>query len=152
MGQELLDRLGLDVHHWQDRNPVHTEALLQLACGGPQITSHGGLLHVRLRPFDTVARRPGLPEDVGALVSALEDESVTVELANTGMLRERRVVLQAGAFGEHRFRSVEEFGGGGWRQLAQGAAVEVVLPPSRSVRLRLGMKRFSATPSYPWPA
>ena len=26
-----------DVHHWQDINPVHTEALVQLTCGGPQI-------------------------------------------------------------------------------------------------------------------
>ena len=25
-----------DVHHWQDINPVHTEALVQLTCGGPQ--------------------------------------------------------------------------------------------------------------------
>jgi len=38
-----------DVHHWQEINPVHTEALVQLTCGGPQIIYHGGLLHVRLR-------------------------------------------------------------------------------------------------------
>ena len=41
-----------DVHHWQDVNPIHTEGLLQLTCGGPQVIYHGGLLHVRLRFFD----------------------------------------------------------------------------------------------------
>jgi hypothetical protein len=151
MREDHGDPESWDVHHWQDKNPVHTEALLQLACGGPQIIYHGGLLHVRLRPFDAIARRPGLPEDVGALVSALDGESVTVELANTGVLRERRVVLQAGAFGEHRFTSVEEVGeGGGARQL-EGGAVEVVLPPSRAVKLRLGTKRYCSTPSYRMP-
>ena len=69
-----------DVHHWQDINPVHTEALLQLTCGGPQIIYHGGLLHVRLRYFDAQSQRPGLPENVSALVSALDADSTTVEL------------------------------------------------------------------------
>jgi hypothetical protein len=92
-----------DVHHWQEINPVHTEALLQLTCGGPQIIYHGGLLHVRLRYFDAEARRPGLPPGVGALVHALDADSVTVTLANTSPLHERRLILQAGAFGEHAF-------------------------------------------------
>ena len=56
-----------DVHHWQQINPVHTEALLQLTCGGPQIIYHGGLLHVRLRYYDTDEARPGLPADVARL-------------------------------------------------------------------------------------
>ena len=141
-----------DVHHWQDKNPVHTEALLQLACGGPQIVYHGGLLHVRLRPFDAVERRPGLPEDVAALVSALDGESVTVEIANTGVLRERRLLLQAGAFGEHRFTSVAVLGDSAAPpQSVDGASVEVVLPPGRSAKLRLGMRRYYSAPSYRMP-
>ena len=31
-----------DVHHWQELNPVRTEALLQTTCGGPQVIYHGG--------------------------------------------------------------------------------------------------------------
>lgn len=141
-----------DVHHWQDINPVHTEALLQLTCGGPQIIYHGGLLHVRLRYFDAETRRPGLPPEVAALVHALDAESTTVTLTNTSPLHERRLVLQAGAFGEHAFTGVtvldEEQSAA---HTLDGRYVQVVLPPSRSINLRLGMRRFAHQPSYAWP-
>ena len=75
-----------DVHHWQDINPVHTEALVQLTCGGPQLVYHGGLLHVRLRYFDRQARRPGLPPDVAALVHELDADSAVVTLVNISPL------------------------------------------------------------------
>lgn len=35
-------------------------------------------LHCRLRYFDPIARRAGIPEDVAALVSTFDAESVTV--------------------------------------------------------------------------
>ena len=107
MRNDYGDPQEWDVHHWQDINPVHTEALIQLTCGGPQIIYHGGLLHVRLRYFDAAARRPGLPPDVGALVTELDADSVTVQLTNSSPLHERRVILQAGAFGEHHFTDVD---------------------------------------------
>ena len=72
MAHDDSDPETWDVHHWQDINPVHTEALLQLTCGGPQIIYHGGLLHTRLRYFDAEQRRPGLPADVGALVDRID--------------------------------------------------------------------------------
>jgi hypothetical protein len=141
-----------DVHHWQDINPVHTEALLQLTCGGPQIIYHGGLLHVRLRYFDVENRRPGLPPDVAALVHALDAESTTLTLTNTSPLLERRLVLQAGAFGEHAFTGVTVLNE---EQPAahslDGNHVQVVLPPGRSLSLRLAMRRFAHQPSYAWP-
>ena len=141
-----------DVHHWQDRNPVHTEALIQLTLGGPQIIYHGGLLHTRLRYFDAVERRPGLPADVGALVTGLDAESTTVELVNTNPSHGRRLLVQAGAFGEHDFTTVEEQSSEGSNQLSvKGQHVEVELPPARSLTLRLGMRRFVNTPSYAQP-
>jgi hypothetical protein len=141
-----------DVHHWQDINPVHTEALVQLTCGGPQIVYHGGLLHVRLRYFDTLTRQPGLPPDVAALVHDLGPEHVTVTLANTSPLAERRLCIQAGAFGEHHFTTASDAG-------APGAAptdvddryVRLTLPPGATVELRLGMRRFAHAPSYEQP-
>ncbi|MBX3001806.1 MAG: hypothetical protein KF893_24995 [Caldilineaceae bacterium] len=138
-----------DVHHWQNVNPVHTEGLVQLTCGGPQIIYHGGLLHVRLRYFDALERRPGLPADVAALVPALDAESVTVELINTNPSHERRLIVQAGAFGEHDFTSVEL--GNGETQAVDGKHFEVALPPGRSIRMKMGIARYVNTPSYAQP-
>ena len=141
-----------DVHHWQEINPLHTEALIQLACGGPQIFYHGGLLHIRLRYFDVDARRPGLPPDVGALVHHLDADSAEVILTNTSPLHERRLIIQGGAFGEHSFTDIVDL----WAESPRPQSVEsryfqVVLPPGRSVDLRLGMRRYHNTPSYTWP-
>jgi hypothetical protein len=143
-----------DVHHWQEINPVHTEALVQLTCGGPQIIYHGGLLHVRLRYFDALQRRPGLPPDVAALVHALDAESVSVTLVNISPLRPRRLILQAGAFGEHAFTEAVEIAPPGEQQPApRGIPVNdrrltVELPPGRSVDLKIGMRRFVNRPEY----
>ncbi len=141
-----------DVHHWQNINPVHTEALVQLTCGGPQVIYHGGLLHVRLRWFDADGQRPGLPSDVGALVHALDRDSVTVTLVNTSPLRERRLIVQAGAFGEHAFTDVTDLTANGPSAIpVESRYVTVVLPPGRSTDLRLGMRRYVNQPSYAQP-
>ncbi|MBI1297762.1 hypothetical protein GC175_22730 [bacterium] len=139
-----------DVHHWQNMNPVHTEGLVQLTCGGPQIIYHGGLLHVRLRYFDLDTRRPGLPDDVAALVPALDAESTTVELINTNPSHTRRVLVQAGAFGEHNFTSIEDLDNGNVTA-ADGKTFEIDLPAGKSIRLKLGMNRYANTPSYAQP-
>lgn len=141
-----------DVHHWQDINPVHTEALVQLTMGGPQVIYHGGLLHTRLRYFDPDARRPGLPPDVGALVTELDADGLRVTLANMSPLRERRVVLQAGAFGEHAFTAVAEASDETSRPLrGDDRYLELILPPGAHADLRLGTRRYSHRPSYAQP-
>jgi hypothetical protein len=140
-----------DVHHWQDINPVHTEGLIQLTCGGPQIVYHGGLLHVRLRYFDTEERRPGLPADVAGLVSHLDADSTTVEWVNTSSIHERKMTVQAGAFGEHAFTSVEDLSEEGSKKEIDGKTLDVVLPPGKSIKLKLGMKRYCHAPSYQQP-
>ncbi len=147
-----------DVHHWQNVNPVHTEALIQLTCGGPQIVYHGGLLHVRVRYYDAAARRPGLPPDVSALVSELDADSTTLELVNTNPSHGREVILQAGAFGEHAFTDVtvndataNGEAGNSTTHNVNGKHFQVTLPPGRSISLRLGMRRYAHTPSYEQP-
>jgi hypothetical protein len=144
-----------DVHHWQNVNPVHTEALVQLACGGPQIVYHGGLLHVRLRYFDAQARRPGLPSDVAALVSALDADSTTLDLVNTSPVHNRSIVLQAGAFAEHQFTQVAAIPQAGDPpqppQTVNASHLQVELPAGRSVRLRLETQRYAHTPTYAQP-
>jgi hypothetical protein len=141
-----------DVHHWQDINPVHTEGLLQLACGGPQVVYHGGLLHVRLRYFDAAAGRPGLPPDVAALVSQLDAESTTVQLVNLHSLHERRTIIQAGAFGEHNFTEVTPLGDDDQTPVSvNDKLLEIVLPPGKSITLKLGMRRYCNNPTFSQP-
>ena len=50
-----------DIHLWQQSNPVVTEALVQLTWGGPQVIYNGGLQQARVRYYDAIRRRPGLP-------------------------------------------------------------------------------------------
>ena len=57
-----------DVHHWQNVSPVVPQGLLQLTCGTPGIVYHGGLLNTRVFHFDPANRKPGLPDNVAALV------------------------------------------------------------------------------------
>jgi hypothetical protein len=152
MAHDNTDPETWDVHHWQEINPVHTEALLQLTCGGPQIIYHGGLLHVRVRYFDLDARRPGLPPDVGALVDALDAESVSLTLSNTSPLHLRRMVVQAGAFGEHTFTTVTDVTGE--RPVTQDVNnrhLEVTLAPGAVLKLKLDMRRYCNRPTYEQP-
>lgn len=153
IANDNADPEEIDVHHWQDRNPVRTEALVQLTCGGPQVIYHGGLLHVRLRYYDAVERRPGLPADVAALVDRLDGESVDVELVNTNAFESRSLIMQSGAFGEHRFsdlRRLDEEGANS--QAINDKWVRVELPPSSSLKLRLCMDRYVNQPSYEQPS
>ncbi|NUP98948.1 MAG: hypothetical protein HUU35_03720 [Armatimonadetes bacterium] len=141
---------GQDVHHWQERNPVSTEALVHLTLGGPQFIYHGGLLHVRLRYFDPANQRAGLPPDVAALVERVAADETTVCLHNLDPLARRTVILRAGAFGEHRFGQVAPEGG---EPVAVNASwLEVELAPGAALRLNLAMERYVATPTYrqPW--
>lgn len=141
-----------DVHHWQEINPVHTEALIQLTLGGPQVIYHGGLLHVPLRYFDADARRPGLPIDVGALVSAVTGNTITVTLTNLSVLHARRFILQAGAFGEHDWTTAHVVGGTETSpSTIDGRHLTVELLPGASLTLHLGIRRFAHRPSYAQP-
>jgi hypothetical protein len=140
-----------DVHHWQEINPVHTEGLVQLTCGGPQIIYHGGLLHVPLRHFDALARRPGLPPDVGALVSEISAEHVIITLVNSSPLHERQLIMQAGAFGEHHFTAASDLSGNTAPQAVNRQHLRVALPPGRTLTLRLAMRRYAHRPAYRAP-
>lgn len=141
-----------DVHHWQNRNPVHTESLLQLTCGGPQIVYHGGLLHTRLRYFDATERRPGLPQDTAVLVTAMDADTVSVSLVNIHPGECRSLLIQGGAFGEHRIKAVEADGNReDLQEVDSGRWTSVDLPAGRSVDLTLHLDRYAFRPSYAQP-
>ena len=148
--QDDSDLALVNEHHWQERNPVLTEALAHLTTGGPQAVYWGGLAQGRLRYFDADRRRPGLPEDVAALVTGLSAARADVTLVNLSPSRPRQLLIGAGSFGEHRFSRAEAVGGESIN--VDGSYLKVELRPGSEIDLRLGMDRYCNKPSYalPW--
>lgn len=140
---------ALDIHHWQHLNPVVTEALLQLTTGSPQVLYNGGLAHLHLRYHDALDPRPGLPPDVGALVSDIRPDHTVVELVNLGGTA-RSVIVQAGSFAEHLVHTVRVDDGPA--QDVGGPYCRVDLPGATRVRLTLTMALRDGRPTYrsPW--
>ena len=132
-------------------NPVVTKGLTQMTTGSPHSIYNGGLLRSTVRHFDADARRPGLPEDVAAFVDLLEAERVGLQLVNTGAAN-RNLVLQAGAFGEHRFTDLTRGDAEAGRSLAVNSRhLGVRLPPETGIRLEIGLRRFANRPGYAFP-
>ncbi|MFC1526455.1 hypothetical protein ACFL6X_06570 [Candidatus Latescibacterota bacterium] len=143
-------------HEWRSQtmmsqNPVVTFGLAQMTMGAPLQGYNGGLLVARVRYFDPERRRPGLPEEVAALVVVLEADRTVVELVNVGVSRERRVVLQAGAYREHAFTEVRCDGEPGQPATVDGSCLELALPPGAHVRLELGTRCYVNEPTYAFP-
>ena len=142
-----------------DNNPATVTALLQLTQGAlhiarppwsPTSPNQGGApLHARLRYFDPVNRRAGLPQYVAALVDKLEDDRVCVTLYNTSMLHEAVVTVQGGAYGEHLITFVSD---GLWSHPVNGRSFDVRMRPGRGARLTILMKRYAGKPTlkFPW--
>ena len=134
--------------------PVLTKGLTQVTMGAPQSIYNGGLLRATVRYFDRVRARPGLPPEVAALVDELGPATVGIQLVNTSCSESRHLVVQAGAFGEHRFTDVEygeESGDGRSVRPVEGTYFAVELPPSTAIRLKAGLDRFANPPSYAFP-
>ena len=169
IGADDADLMQLHIHHWQWHNPISTEALLQLTLGAPQIIYNGGLLHCQVRYFDAAAERPGLPPDVAALVERIDGDGITLRLVNLSPFDARDVIVQAGAFGEHRFTTAQfeqrssDYPGSPRAYSApplqtepQTVEVEdkhlrIYLPPASEITLALGMARHVNQPSYAQP-
>ena len=141
-----------DVHHWQDLNPVVPEGLIQMAMGTPAAVYHGGLLHASVRYFDPACGRPGLPEDVAALVEAITPEGILLTLVNTNPLAGRAVVVQAGGFGEHRFLEVQPADAPDSPSVpVNNHLMQVNLGPWSQARLRVKVDRYVNPPTYAYP-
>ncbi len=133
-------------------NPVSMEVLTQVMLGSPGTVYNGGLLRATVRYFDPERSRAGLPEDVAALVDGLGPDRAGVHLVNLSHHETRRIVVQAGAFGEHRFNNVKYVDADGDRGVEVAAKhLEVVLPPGTAIHLSCGLERFAHKPSYAFP-
>lgn len=137
-----------DVHHWQTRNPVWPQGLLQLTTGGPTAIYHGGMLNCRIRHFDLMKKRAGLPEDVSALVDQISECRFRLQLINLNPISSRSVVSLAGAFGEHQFKSVTA----GKRTISIDSKwLQVDLQPRCGITLEIKTERFVNSPQYDFP-
>lgn len=141
-----------------DFSPAAAKALIQTMTGGlhiarppwsPTSPPQGGVpLHSRLRYFDPVHRRAGVPDDVAALVTALGDRSTEVTLVNTGP-KPRTVIVQGGAYGEHRIDSLTIDDA---KHPVGARHASVNLAPNSGARMTLAMTRFVNRPTlaFPW--
>jgi len=132
-----------------DYNPVTVTALLQLTLGALEPGREGGLLNARVRYFDPLRRRAGLPEDVAALVSGLTDTETTITLVNLNSSEPRTLIVQGGAYGEHQIDSVNWNG----RTVRVGAPnFTVKLDAAAGAKLTLRMRRYQNAPTahFPW--
>lgn len=175
---EAFDKIRLDDRSIEEiittnffpPNPVFTKGLTQVMMGAPQSVYNGGLLRATVRYYDRDNVRPGLPRDVAALVDKLGSDVVGIQLVNLSNTETRNTIVQAGAFGEHQFTGLK------YREMSQeelhrnpylwlraereytaketdvnAKYFAVELPPSTSVRLEVGMRRFVNNPSYAFP-
>jgi hypothetical protein len=130
-------------------NPASIQGLLELSLGAVHPGIGGNTLTAAVRYFDPETRRPGMPEDVAALVEKQAAEEIVLTLVNINQLEPRRVVLQAGAYGEHQLNAVVTPAG---IVPAGGRRAEVVLAPGAGARLTLLVKRHALPPTFaqPW--
>lgn len=124
-------------------------ALTQLTWGGPQVLYNGGPGQARLRYVDTGRRRAGLPPDIAALVTAIAPERTNVSLVNTGATETRTVIVQAGAFAEHR---IETAACDSITRAVRGPYVTVTLQSATGTDLELTLTLRGFRPQYtdPW--
>jgi hypothetical protein len=144
---------GDDLH---PNNPILTKALVQTTMGAPQSIYFGGLLKASVRYFDAEARGPGLPQDVAALVSEISADALSVELFNLSLTETKKLIVQAGAFGEHTFDAasftMDDAGETNEQTINVGGQYFLLeLPPTTSIQLDLDYQRFVNQPSYEFP-
>ena len=129
-------------------NPAQTDVLTSLMLGGLEPGHCGYPLHARVRYFDPERRRPGLPEDIAALVETLSAGEATVSLVNLDQVRGRTVIVQGGAYGEHRVTGVTV---DGHTTPVNCSSFSVRLAPGCGARLMVKADRYVNQPTFAFP-
>ena len=132
-----------------NKNPATVQTLNQLMLGGIQPGRRATVLNCRVRYFDPITRRAGLPEDVGALVESLTADTTIVSLVNISQIESRTVVIQAGGYGEHQFSSLSV--DGTVAKPLNSTHVTIQLEPGCGAKLKLGTKRYTNPPTLAMP-
>jgi hypothetical protein len=130
-------------------NPAQVESLLHLAMGCPHPGRGGNIIGARVRYFDADRRRAGLPQDVAALVTSMSADETKLTLVNVGVVDERTVIVQAGAYGEHEITTVTATGNDP-RQIDAPAAT-IRLAPGCGGELTIRHRRYAHPPTLEMP-
>ncbi len=135
--------------HPQKYNPVSMGALANLTLGANDPGTSGNILHSRVRYFDPLRRRAGLPAGVAALVEKIRPDDIVLTLVNTDQVEARKLIVLMGAYGEHHCASVA-FAGRTVKVDDRRFAVE--LAPGAGETLTIAMRRWVHQPSLdlPW--
>jgi len=130
-------------------NPASIHSLLSLAMGGVHPGVGGNSLVARLRYFDSDRRRPGLPDDVAALVERISADEAALTLVNVSQIEPRTVIVQGGAYGEHEIVSAHS---GSAQTSVGGQHFAVQLAPGSGGKLTIRFKRHANQPTLdlPW--
>ncbi len=130
-------------------NPATVTSLVQLTLGGLYPGHTSSVLHSRLRYFDAVHRRAGLPEDVAALVQRMTANEITVTLVNLNDREPREVIVQGGSYAEHQISSATL---GDRTYDVDSAQFTVQLKPGAGAQLTITMNRYANQPTLlrPW--
>lgn len=144
---DQADLTRVHIHHWQNHNPVTTEALVQLTLGGPQQRYNGGSFCTCFRYFDVDNDRPGLPADIGALVQQVEAESAQVVFVNLSATDHRCLRVQAGFYSEHEITTVTSVSSGE-RLLVNAKSFVLDMPPATTICLKVGLNRRTQKPQF----
>lgn len=130
-------------------NPATIETLVNLMLGGLHPGHQGAPLHCRVRYFDPIRRRAGLPDDVAALVEKLSADATVLTLVNVNQSAPRELIVQGGAYGEHQLLGVEA---GDKKLSIDQSSVRVRLAPGAGAKLTIGVKRYANAPTIwaPW--
>ena len=135
--------------HPMEFNPATVGALVRLTLGGLYPWYRGALHHYRVRYFDPVARRAGLPADVAALVETMSADETTLTLVNVNQVEPRTVIVQMGAYAEHQCSRVTVSG----RDIAvEQPFFTVRLAPGAGGRMVIHQERYANEPTlaHPW--
>lgn len=130
-------------------NPCSVRSLIHTMLGGIHPRHQGNVLQCRVRYFDPVKRRAGVPDDVAALVEKMTADEVVLSLINLSPTRSREVVVQAGGYAEHHFEKVQV----GEQSLdVNQRHVAVKLAPGAGQRLQFRVRRYAHQPTlaFPW--
>ncbi len=129
-------------------NPATVGNLVRLMLGGLPPKHQGEVLQARIRYFDTARQRPGLPEDVAALVDALTPDSTSIILVNLNPAESRSLIVQGGGYGEH---VCEQVASAGRTIPVHATSFRVRLAPGAGGRMTVAMKRYASSPTLSQP-